>query len=568
MNLKKWRYGGASLGLTAGIIALCLAVNLIVGLLCSNRLWHTDMTAEGLYTLSDETSDLLELTFNKANEGRAEDDPVLVDIIFCADPDMLRGNERMRYIYYTALEMQKAFPESICVSTRDVWDNPSSVDAYRTNSYSSIYQTNVIVASGSEFRIYSQKYFYTYDTNDTAQANPWAYDGEKAFLSGIIAVTRAESPVCAITVNHGEPFATETGRGEYSVFLEVLKNAGYDVVFLDLEKEEIPKDCRLVITFDPQTDFVSNFMNAQGTVSETAKLETFLADDNSFMVFADADTPKLSNLEELLEEWGIAFERHKVTAAEGASLLGTYEVIDPSNSLDLEGGRLIGQYASAGLGASLTQSLREMGGEPKVLFGNALSIAYSPTYEVSYQLADAENGTDAFTYAYYNRNNQERSIHDVFRTGADAYAYAKAGGSRLTDAEGNAVVAATYDAQDPFRLMTLSRQSRTVSEDKGYTTINKISYVCAVGSTEFASNAVLGSNAYGNTDLLLATLREIGREIEPVGISFKMLASTEADAELHAAFANTAWTVVLTVIPAVTLAVCGTVVLIRRRVRS
>ena len=38
------------------------------------------------------------------------------------------------------------------VRTTNVWSNPSSVDAYRTNSYSSIYQTNVIVASGSEFR--------------------------------------------------------------------------------------------------------------------------------------------------------------------------------------------------------------------------------------------------------------------------------------------------------------------------------------------------------------------------------------------------------------------------------
>ncbi len=564
---KKWRHGSISLALTAGVLAGVLLINLLVGLLFSDRLWHIDLTSEGMYTLKEETLHVLDETLTAVNAERSEDDPVEVDIIFCADPDMLRANDRMRYVYYTALQMQKQFPNSIRVSTQDVWSNPSSVDAYRTNSYSSIYQSNVIVASGSEFRIYTQKSFYTYDTDTAANADPWAYNGEKMFLSGIIAVTRAESPICALTVNHGEPFATEEGKAEYSAFLEVIEGAGYDTVFLDLEKEAIPEDCRLIITLDPKTDFASAFGNESVSVSETSKLEAYLAAHNSYMVLADADTPRLTNLEEFLEEWGITFNRYQSTDAEGNRLNGNYELVDVKNALNADGTRLIGQYESEALGGSLTKNMRENGASPKVVFGNALSISYSKTYDTSYQMEDEENGTGAFTYGHYYRNESSRSIYDVFRTGTEALAYAEVDGNRLTDGEGNPILTA-YNAQEPFRLMTLTRQSQTVGEGQGYTTVELASYVCAVGSVEFASNAVLNSNAYGNTDILLATLRQIGREIEPVGVLFKSLYEDEIDAEQNTEAGKTAWTVVLMLAPALVLTVTGTVVLIKRRTRT
>ena len=59
----------------------------------------------------------------------------------------------------TALGLQKQFPETIEVSWRDVWSNPSSVDMYRSTSYSTIYPSNVIVASGTEFRVSSARTF-------------------------------------------------------------------------------------------------------------------------------------------------------------------------------------------------------------------------------------------------------------------------------------------------------------------------------------------------------------------------------------------------------------------------
>ena len=556
---RKLRYGSASVGFGALVIAAVILVNVVFGALCSGNLWFIDMTPlakkapSTLYTLSSVAKQMVGEAIDSANANRGEgEDPVKVDIIFCNDPDMLLKSEKMRYIYYTALEMEKAYPDTIKVSTRDVWNNPSSVDEFRTNSYSSIQQSNVIVSSGTEFRVYSYRAFFTY--SELTDEEPWAYSGEKNFVKGITAVTRAESPICALTVNHGEPFATEAGRAEYSEFLNVLDNAGYQTVFLDLENEEIPENCRLIITFDPQKDFVTDFYG--GAVSELKKLDSFLDKAYSFMVFADADTPKLRNLEEYLEEWGIVFSREA-----GA----TYEVVDPANSLDGVGVTMIGQYESEGLGGDLTEDMREKGASPKVVFGNALAIAYSPTYEQTYVLADEETGTGAFTYAFYFKNNKERSLYDVFRTGGSAFAYAKENGERLKDANGQDLV---VDTSSNYRLMTLTRHFRTVSEGQGYTNVYDNSYVCAVGSTEFASNAVLSTNAYGNTDVLLSTLRTIGREIEGSGITQKSFHSAEMNEDYYTTQANVAVTVVLVLRPAVVLGSTGLIILIRRRVRG
>ncbi len=557
---RRFQRGTVNVALCAGVIAAVVLLNILVTALCTNNRWFIDMTSghftdarvdlyEGMYTLTDDAEAMLKSTFDSVNATRPEEDGVTVEIIFCAEPDLLTKNDRMRYIYYTALEMEKAFPDSIQVSTTDVWSNPSSVDAYRTNSYSSIYQTNVIVASGTEFRVYNQRAFYTY--SETTDADPWAYSGEKTFVKGIIAVTKAEAPIACLTYNHGEPFATEEGKAQYSQFLKVLDSAGYQVQFLDLKNEEIPEDCRLIVTMDPQEDFASSFMTQNG-VSEIEKLDKFLGKAYSFMILADADTPKLTNLEEFLEEWGIAFNRYADDKSAGM-------VYDSENALDGKGQTFMGVYEEEALGGSVTQDMREVGGNPKVVFSNALGISYSPTYEKAYALPDEEAGTGAFSYGYYSSNSWSRDIYDIFRASETALIYETENGT-LTDR--------VADTAGGFKLMTLSRENRTIGEGQGYTSINDVSYVCAIGSTAFASNEVLSSNAYGNTDLLLSVLRVIGREIVPVGINFKPMYTGEADATNLASYNTTAQTVVLILLPALAFAGTGTVVLVKRKFRK
>ena len=566
MNLKKFRYGSVSVAITSLVIAAVILLNVLVGALFSNSLWFLDTSSEKIYRLDDSFKNFLQLTFDEVNEKRAQngEEDVEVDIIFCADPDMLKGNSQMRYVYYTALALQKAFPKTIKVSTTNVWTNPSSVDPYRTNSYSSIYQSNVIIASGSEFRVTGIDAYYV---TDTESGDIWAYHGEKKLVQFIMAVTRAEAPICGITTNHGEPFSTEEGKAKYARFLEVVEDAGYDVRYIDLAKEAIPEDCRLLLTFDPQTDFLSEY-GTEGAISEIEKLDDFLDQAYSYMVFVDADTPELPNLEMLLEEWGITFDRY-ADKADPDTVLGNYR-INSSSAVDALGNSIIGEYEPEGYGGGITKNMREYGASPKVVFGNTMSISYAKGYTEVFEMANAEKGTGAFSYGSYSRNAHNRSIFDVFRSGKESVAYAVKDGQLLTDDEGNPID--PVDTQGDFKLMTITCENRTVGEGQGYTTVNDASYVCAVGSTDFASDKLLSSNAYANTDLLLATLRSLGKEVVPVGLLFEPMYDdemTEASAATGQVYyteaGNTAWTVILAVIPLLACAVTGAVILIRRR---
>ena len=335
--------------------------------------------------------------------------------------------------------------------------------------------------------------------------------------------------------------------------MNVLEDAGYEVRFLDLSKDEIPENCRLIITLDPQNDFQSNFLDSS-KVSEVDKLDKFLANAYSFMVLVDADTPVLPNLEEYLEEWGVSLDR--------SQNLTNGVIYDKDNALDGKGMTFVGSYENEALGGSVTEDMRKYGGSPKVVFSNALGISLSDTYEFASRIADEEAGTGAFNYGYYSSNQIQRDIYDVFRASKTAVSYEKKDG-QITDQ-----IVQTSNELNLFKLMTLSRENRYIGEGQGYTNINDVSYVCTIGSTYFVSNEVLGTNTYGNTDLLLSVLRIIGREIEPVGIKFKPFYSPEAALTALEASKPVGTTVFLVLLPLVSFAGAGTVILLRRRFRT
>ena len=589
---RKLRHGSASLGLCIIVLVAVLLLNVGMTALCTSQFWFIDLTPQstytvyqqhnnlqkqsGLYTLMDETVNYLEYIIEEANKDREE--PVKVDIIFCSEPDQLTKTDAMRYVYYTALGLQKQFSDTIKVSWRDVWSNPSSVDMYRSTSYSTIYPSNVIVASGTEFRISTARSFYTYDSESNTDI-PIGYNGQKQFVKQILDVTGAEAPICCLTVNHGEPFANwdfndRANWSEYSEFMNVIEGAGYEIQFLDLANEEIPENCRLILTFDPQTDFLSSFGNENVDVSETKKLDAFLNKSYSFMVFMDADTPHLPNLEEYLTFWGIESQRANGQNAADETVKGNYVIKDGEYALDGVGNTFIAQYpVGRGIGAAAMSDIISAGTEPKIVFGNAMPIAFSSIYERGYVMADEKNGTPAYTFAHATRDGWNRMIYDVFRTGTTANYSVMADGEVLNDENG-----APMGGTGVFNVMTISAERRTVGEGMGYTTVNQPSFVCAVGSTEFAKNALLGSTAYGNTDALLSVLRYMGKEVNPVGLSFLALYDMQISEEQYMPTDSTTGvteiapgiitaTVILTVLPALTMIVTGVVVLVKRKTR-
>ena len=334
----------------------------------------------------------------------------------------------------------------------------------------------------------------------------------------------------------------------------MLGGAGYDVVFIDLENDEIPKNCRMMITFDPQNDFKAFGSLGESGVSEIEKLDKYLDGSNAFFYICNRETPYLKNLEEYLEEWGVTVER----AENSNGAQENFTVRDDVNSTDPGlGDVVVGKYGEVGIAGGITKDLSSQAFPPMVLFANPTSLAPSDSYFKFFVDETEYEGEDAPYYYTYYRNGVSRVLVDVFTSYDTASAYIGDGAYKIaTD-------------MNPFRYMTITSESRLIQETN-YTSIDKSSYVLALSSTDFLKNDLLSSAAYGNCDVLLSALRQSGTEAVPANIKLKALYVYDiGEINNEAAFLDDckSWMTYLAAIPAALCLLCGAFVVIKRRIR-
>ena len=547
--------------LTVVVIAAVLAVNILFSFVADRFMWQVDETVTryttrpgvSMYTNTEEFMAVIrdfvipmveEMNAERASKG---EEPITINIKFCTERDKVYAAEKLRMIQYTALALQKEFPHAVKVEYLNIEQNPSQVQKYKATSSTNIYPHQIIFEFGTEYRVTSYDYFFL--TNDTNSTEHWAYNGEQKFASLLLALTRAESPIAGFITNHGEKL------DECQSLRNLVERAGFDVMDIDLSKDEIPEDCRLLICYDPQVDFIGlgNPAYVEGDKSEIDKLDAFLDQAYSFMLFVDKDTPVFPVLDEYLEEWGITVARAE--NAEGE--VDTLTVRDQTMKLDKDGYIPMAEYVTVGGGASITEDMRNVSYPAKVVFPNSTAIVMSESYRTTYVDVDETTGvTEAYSYGSYYRNGVSRYFHDVFTTGANA----------SVEAFGKQYQVATD--LNRFNLMTISMESRTVQETN-YLSTQEPSYVAVFGSTEFASDTILDSAAYGNADVLTATLRHMGREVVPADLEFKAFKNYEVDTDAYIPDPGTviATTVCMTLLPIAVCIVAGVCVNVKRKYR-
>ena len=547
--------------LTVVVIAAVLAVNILFSFVADRFMWQVDETVTryttrpgvSMYTNTEEFMAVIrdfaipmveEMNAERASKG---EEPITINIKFCTERDKVYAADKLRMIQYTALALQKEFPHAVKVEYLNIEQNPSQVQKYKATSSTNIYPHQIIFEFGTEYRVTSYDYFFL--TNDTNSTEHWAYNGEQKFASLLLALTRAESPIAGFITNHGEKL------DECQSLRNLVERAGFDVMDIDLSKDEIPEDCRLLICYDPQVDFIGlgNPAYVEGDKSEIDKLDAFLDQAYSFMLFVDKDTPVFPVLDEYLEEWGIMVARAE--NAEGE--VDTLTVRDQTMKLDKDGYIPMAEYVTVGGGASITEDMRNVSYPAKVVFPNSTAIVMSESYRTTYVDVDETTGvTEAYSYGSYYRNGVSRYFHDVFTTGANA----------SVEAFGKQYQVATD--LNRFNLMTISMESRTVQETN-YLSTQEPSYVAVFGSTEFASDTILDSAAYGNADVLTATLRHMGREVVPANLEFKAFKNYEVDTDAYIPDPGTviATTVCMTLLPIAVCIVAGVCVNVKRKYR-
>jgi hypothetical protein len=558
---RKLRYGGTSVAITALVIAAIIIVNVVFSLLTERFRWYADLTPDLHFTISDECFDLIA----ESDEADDEDSPiemldkfraenkkynadnsllagdegyrnedVKVNILFCQERDVLEADQTTNYVVQNAEELRAKFPDYITTEYRDSKTNPSRFTKYLSSNTDAIDIDSVIIECGTEYRIRTLRSFFVFVKDE-----PYGYNGEKAFSSAILAVTRAEAPLACYTYNHGETIMAKDTDGNYVYsFFSVLEDAGYKYMPIDLSTQEIPEECRILITFDPKSDFLSG-KDGISTESEIDKLDAFLEDRNSFMVFISPDTGELPQLEEFLGDWGLAMRQ------QGEEV---YRVRDPQNCLLNESGSVVATYASNELMNAWSESMQNRAVPPMVVFENAASLYYSS----SYSRTESENKETGEKYTIgINPAFPNRIVFDMFNSNTTATAWAD-------DRE-----MASATKTDPFKLLAVSVE--THYEQEKYTTMDDSAFVMLCGSIDFVKDKYISSNVYGNSDFLLSALQMSGREPVPVGLDFKEFANFEIESITSAD--ATQYTLVLTIVPVLISLCAGVFVIVRRKNR-
>lgn len=487
---KRFRYGSAATVFTCAFVAVVILFNIIFSALANRYLWYIDMTAEAVFSLSDATKEIL---------SDVDDE---INIYFTSEPDVLMNGSNSsltKYVYNTALQLQSEYP-NIHVTCKDIIKNRAFFEPFRTTAATDIYTTSVIVESGTEIRVYALESFFVVNSDDEAI---WAYQGEKKLVSGILQVTSADLPIVYFTSEHGENLG-ESAQALYMLFAE----NGFDVRTINLATEEIDEDARIVIINNPVYDFIG--AEAEDvSANEIKKLDDFLDRFGCLYVFVDPDhAGKLSNLSELLEEWGIAFTPD------------TY-VRDFDHAVSTDGLSVVAKYDEETLGSSLYKDLTDnLSTLPKTI------SRYTMPIEILW-----ENGGDL---------SGSRTVSPVI-TSYDSAKILK---------NGETVGSGEYN------LMTMSRELRIIDNEYYY------SYVVVSGSSNFCNSSYLYSNAYANSDIMSAAMRATGRDKILADIQFKVFDDTSLD--ITTAESNR-WTIgLVTVLPAVA-AITGLVIWVRRK---
>lgn len=286
LNKRTLRYGSYSFILTVIVIAGAIILNAIVGSTAIREKLKIDLTSNKLYSITDETKDVLKSLDEK------------VEIIGLFDESKMSDSS-----YSQVIEFVKQYETNSNMIDLKYID-PDKNPAYIQNELDpegilGVEKYDFVVKSSKRSKVLS-----TYDLFDISYSSSGYYsmpqvkglNAEYAFTSAIKYVTADEIPVIYYTEGHGEGDLEK----DYSELVSSLELNGYSVEKLNLASvEEVPGDASVVIFANPQQDL---------STTDLEKLTVYMENGgNTVFLFDPVQTKiKLSNFEEFLARYNIA----------------------------------------------------------------------------------------------------------------------------------------------------------------------------------------------------------------------------------------------------------------------
>ena len=447
--------------ITAVGILLLLVLNLFLTNLGLNKMLFIDMTAEGLYTLSDAMEKTCDDLLTGLPEGKT------LRITFCTDPDILLDTMVSRVVYFMALSLQNRY-DNVEVVEHNIKYNPTAVSMYKTTSRSELRASDVIISYGNKYRVINCESFWTKNSETY-----YSFNGEYKLASAIASLTAITLPkayfITDLGTSYYDPQNPDSEMSiENATFADLIADLGMDIALLELSAvEKIPEDCAMLILNLPTVDIRAEDESFNTLTHETniKKLNRFLVDGGGTLVVNKDYNVSLPNLEVFLADWGISFSNSYV--------------VDDENRLDESGKLIVAEYDSddQSYGYNFYSDYVGLASAPKMVFSDTGYI------------------TCSFGDGYSRREAGYRNVTRQFAPFIGSYATANTGDNILESEAGNKTLAA------------ITARSNLDQ----YTGENTYSFIFATASKEFYSNEILGNTSYANRDLVYDVFVNISR---------------------------------------------------------
>ena len=271
LTTRAFRVGGYSVAAAAIVVFLAVVANILVNALPAS-VTQLDTTAGTLYTLSQETEDILD---------GLEQDVTIYWIVQSGQEDETLG---------TLLDRYAARSNYVTLETIDPDVSPNFLQEYVSGT---VYNNSLIVESGDRNTYVSYEDIYEYSYSSDYSSYDVSFAGESSLTSAIDYVLSDTLPKLYTLTGHGEDDLSTS-------FQSAVEQQNIEVADLSLLTEEsVPEDADCLLINGPDSDLSQD---------EVEAIQAYLDTGGDLIVLTDPaqDGQDLTNLEALMGEYGMA----------------------------------------------------------------------------------------------------------------------------------------------------------------------------------------------------------------------------------------------------------------------
>lgn len=355
--------------LTATLIAVILVANTVIYTLFSYFGWQISATAVEDFSISDNMDEVME---RAASVGEK------VTVLFCYPEKNVKEHGTGGYVYRTAKEFEKRYPDSVELKyvniITNVTDDGSYLDVskYAVDSDGNtmpITKTSVIFIYGDNHRVVTDTAtdagyasFFVLDYSGTDPV-PIAYNGEEVMAANICWVLEDEHKTAYFTTGHGEIIDP--------AFADIISRAGYKIGVIDLKTAEIPEDADLLIISNPRTDIEAS-LEGSGANAESDRIKHYLETGGNLYVSLNSLAKEQKVLEGILADCGISLSYAENEDGEKALNI----VRDTADTIALSGYTIVAGYADTDDGGWLSENVSKYS-DGKVIISDVAALLLS-----------------------------------------------------------------------------------------------------------------------------------------------------------------------------------------------